>query len=166
MLLRIAFAVLIYAAAALETSAPQFPGFAPLHWLSLAAIGVVWRFSSGEAALWGALIGLTLDAVSGGRMGAGVLVGSTLVCALAAVRSRCECRSLLSLSLLAVATVCGFALMPIAVDAVSGNLEEIRGALSAAGGSALETGIAALLACAAVRALRNFSNQLLSPARA
>lgn len=163
MLHRLALCLSIYAAAVLDTSVSMIPGSVSIHWLSLAAIAVVWTLAAGEAALWGGLIGLLADAVSGGRMGLEIVTCSTAIGLLALLRERWECRSLLSLALLAFATamvlpgavlLAGFAAWPV----------DLHVRVATAAGSAAATGLLAVLMAGCGRALRGASAAFLSAA--
>jgi hypothetical protein len=162
MLLRCVFILLIYVAAVLDTSAPLIPGTVSIYWLTLLAIGAIWRLSPAEATLWGALIGFVANAISSGRMGVDLLVFSTLACLLATLRQRWECRSLMSLALMASATAGGPLLAHIGIL----GLESDRAHLDEAIGSAAATAIAAVLIGAVGRALGSGSIRFHTPVRA
>jgi rod shape-determining protein MreD len=156
----------IYAAAVLETSAPLFPGLVSPDWLALLAIGVIWTMSPAEAVLWGALLGFVVDSISSRPMGISMLTFSTLVCVLATLRARWECRSMLSLVLISIVTGSGLLLGPVAVSCFDGAPGDLRTHVYEAIGSAAATGIVAVFVAAAGRALRSGSTQFHSPMRA
>jgi rod shape-determining protein MreD len=167
MLTRFGLILLIYTAAVFDTSAPVIPGNVMMDWLMLVAIGIIWTMPPGEAAAWGALIGLTADAISGGRMGDDVLAFSTLACLFAALRQRWECRSLLALALFAMAAAGSFRIITTVVRHMgTPSNSDVLATLLITVGSAAATGILAVLMAAAWRALRGIAVQFHSPARA
>lgn len=163
---RIALVVAIYAAAVLDTSDVHLPGGNSVYWLSLVVVGLVWSASPGEACLWGMLIGLLSDATSGHRMGAEVLVCSTLGFLLADLRQRWDCRSLLSLTLLAVAATASLLIAPLAFRCIDVQAEETRIQMHVIVRSAAATVTLALLMALVLRAFLGCFGPFLSRARA
>jgi rod shape-determining protein MreD len=165
MLLRCTLCLLIYAAAVLDTSAPLLPGMVSIHWLALVAIGISWKMSPAEATLWAALIGFVADAASAHRMGVELLTCSALASLLATIRQKWECRSLLSLVLLATAMAGGLLTGPLMARWLEGEVDGLRTHVHAVVGSAVATGIAAVLIAAGGRVLHGCSNACPAPAR-
>jgi cell shape-determining protein MreD len=152
---RLGLALLIYVAAVLETSARLTPtGRIAVCWLCLTALASIWTMSAGEAAGWGALIGLVGDSIAAGPLGLQILGFSTLGFVLAMLRVRWECRSLAALTLFAMVQTAGImGLVALAAPFLSTPSANADAAYLIVGCSAA-TGIGAAVMVALWRTLR------------